>query len=408
MEIIPYHLKHVECFKKSKFLQEYRPENVEITCDGDKIVIRGPDEKNNKQVKKKLKKHCDEIKNKTMAVNTFEGQLLSMNDVVSDINKKLKIPSKPVTWGVDVADKKDCLLVFALTEKDASDILKQIIESIKRVEISIEESGSAEIQDLLRKERSRFVTTSDEKKNIVVYTTLDVYNQYFSRSASFSKSEKGKKSQAPSPRQQGPQSPGILKGANYNEAVNSPKPANATESIGYDENGEPKPDYNHDNHSVPLKIDECKMKYLEEYEKKKLHEICQKYNVTCEGTTEMVLRGKRADVVPAEIDLNSFADNFSIIMLKGLSFAGKPTIVDYIQQDWKKQGKENKCMITVDRCKKSVLKSGWIPISTEKNNMNILFIGETSNMIDADIILCPVDKKLKAIGYDSEVLMKGI
>lgn len=202
--ILHYHLKHVECFIKSKFLQEYRPDKIEITYDGDKIVIRGPDEKNNKQVKKKLKKHCDEIKNKTMAVNTCEGQLLSMNDVVSDINKRLKIPSKPVTWGVDVANEKYCLLVFALTEKDASDILVQIIESIKRVEISIKESGSAEIQDLLRKERSRFVITSDEKKNIVVYTTLDIYNEYFSRSAAaFSKSEKEKKSQAPKPRQQG-------------------------------------------------------------------------------------------------------------------------------------------------------------------------------------------------------------
>lgn len=52
-------------------------------------------------------------------------------------------------------------------------------------------------------------------------------------------------------------------------------------------------------------------------------------------------------------------------------------------------------------------KKGWIA-KTKNEKIHILFMSGTFNSIEADIILCPVNKELKAIEFDSEAVMRGL
>ncbi|CAG2222956.1 PARP10_14_15 [Mytilus edulis] len=86
---------------------------------------------------------------------------------------------------------------------------------------------------------------------------------------------------------------------------------------------------------------------------------------------------------------------------------GKPVFNESIHDKWKKLETDTKCSITVEPCDKTVLKKGWIA-KTNKDFMNILFMSGTLNSIKTDIILCPVNKELVPIVFDSEVLMGGL
>ncbi|CAC5395812.1 unnamed protein product [Mytilus coruscus] len=93
--------------------------------------------------------------------------------------------------------------------------------------------------------------------------------------------------------------------------------------------------------------------------------------------------------------------------IKYFSSAEKPVIGEYIHREWKRLEKDTKCRIMVEPCHKSVFKEGWIA-KTNKQLMNILLMSGTLNSIEGDIILCPVNKELEAMGFDSEVLMGGL
>lgn len=87
---------------------------------------------------------------------------------------------------------------------------------------------------------------------------------------------------------------------------------------------------------------------------------------------------------------------------------GKHVFEECILHKWKKLETDKKCTISVEPCyKKKVFKKGWIAKSNNEL-MNILYMSGTLHSIEADIILCPVNRELAPIGFDSEVLIGGL
>ncbi|XP_052083507.1 uncharacterized protein LOC127720795 [Mytilus californianus] len=421
-KVFTRHPKEVECFRKSKYFTDLKLKHVKLFMDGGQVVIAGPDEKSIKPIKQKVEEQFGKIKSATSRVTKSMASLLTMEDVMSFIDLKLDIPKISVAWGIDVVLTEDNLIVYALSEKDASEKLKQIKGCIKEIRFSMEESQSEKNQNLIKSNSSRLITSSTtDRKELVVYTTQDIHDQYFQKANAGNKSAKERKSQAPNPNQQGStnSAKSIAAGSGgtgntRNTSASQPdtreknKKSAGSSKDNYDENGDPIPDYDPVNKAsdkkfikVPLKIESAKIKYLEKYECKKLDGICGKYDVSCEGTTKMDLSRKQANIASAEQELYSLAEKFTV--MDGFSSAGKPVIGECILQEWEGLKKDKKCMIVVEPCHKPVLKSGWI--AKTDNQLNILFMSGTLNTIEADIILCPVNKELVPIGFDSEALM---
>ncbi|CAC5395807.1 unnamed protein product [Mytilus coruscus] len=332
-KVFTRHPKEVECFRKSKYFTDLKLKHVKLFLDGGQVVVAGPDEKSIKPIKLKVEDQFGKIKSKTIRVNSSIASLLSMEDVMSFIDLKLDIPNISVAWGIDVVLTEDNLIVYALSEKDASEKLKQIKGCIKEIRLSMEESQSERIQNLIKGNSSRLTTSSSsDRKELLIYTTQDVHDQFFSPSNAGNKSAKERKVQAPHPNHQGSTTTAKRIAAGSGGTCNTPNTSTShadsqekyTNSVGtskynYDENGDPKPDYDPvDKESdkkfikVSLKIKSSKIKYLEKYECKKLDGICGKYDVSCEGTTKMDLSGKQANIASAEQELYSLADNLTV------------------------------------------------------------------------------------------------
>lgn len=113
--------------------------------------------------------------------------------------------------------------------------------------------------------------------------------------------------------------------------------------------------------------------------------------------------GKKENVSSAEQEIYNLAEKFTV--MGGFTYAGKPVIGGLVKQKWERLEQDNTCMIMFEPCHKPVLKSGWI--AKTDNQLNILFMSGKLNSIEADIILCPVNKELEAIGLDSVGLMGG-
>lgn len=419
------HPKEVECFKKSKYFTELKSKTVKVFMDGGQVVVAGPDEKSVDKIKKKAEEQFSKIKSKKFKVNKSKASLLTMEDVISFIDLKLGISKISIAWGIDIVLGEDNLKVFALSENEAEETVKQILGCIKEIRVSMEESQSENVLNIIKRNSSRLTTCSTtDRKELVIYTTQDVHEQFLSPSNVGNKSAKERKSQAPNPNDQRSTTPAksIVAGSggsgntrNTSASHLDIKKRNAnsrgSSKDNYDENGDPNPDYDPvDKQSgqkfikVPLKIESAKIRYLEKYEVKKLDGICGKNDVTCEGSPKMYLRGKKADIASAEQELYSLADNF--IVREGFSSAGKPVIGERINKEWQGLEKDKKCKIMVEPCHKPVLKSGWI--AKTDNQWNILFMSGTMNLIEADIVLCPVNKELVPIGVDAESLTGGL
>ncbi|XP_063410544.1 uncharacterized protein LOC134693634 [Mytilus trossulus] len=94
--------------------------------------------------------------------------------------------------------------------------------------------------------------------------------------------------------------------------------------------------------------------------------------------------------------------------INSFSSDGKPVFDECILNKWKKLESDKNCTISVEPCyKKKVFKKGWIAKS-DNELMNILYMSGTLQSIGADIILCPVNRELIPIGFDSEVLIGGL
>lgn len=415
------HPKEVECFRKSKCFSDLKLDRVKVFTDGGQVVVAGPDVKSVEKIKKKVEDQFSKIKSKKFKVNKSVASLLTMEDVMSFIDLKLGIPKISIAWGIDIVLGEDNLKVFAFSEKDAAETVTQIMGCITEIRVSMEESQSEKIQNIIKRNNSRLITSSTrDRKELLIYTTQDVHEQFLSPSNAGNKSAKERKSQAPNPNHQRSTTPAKSMATGSGGSGNTRKTSashpdtqkrRGSSNDNYDENGDPNPDYDPvDKQSdqnfikVPLKIELAKIRYLEKYEVKKLDGICGKNEVTCEGTPKMYLRGKKADIASAEQELYSLADNF--IVREGFSSAGKPAIGECINKGWQGLEKDKKCKIMVESCHKPVLKSGWI--AKTDNQWNILFMSGTMNLIEADIIFCPVNKELVPIGVDAEALTGGL
>lgn len=168
--------------------------------NGDQVVVAGPDEKSIKPIKQKVEEQFSKIKSKKVGVNSSIASLLTMEDVMSFIDLKLDIPNKSVAWGIEIMIAEEYLIVFALNERDADENLKQVMRCITEIRFSLEEIQSENIQNIIKRNSSRLISTQN-RKAIVIYTTQDIHDQFFSQNAG-KISAKEAKLQAQSPNQQ--------------------------------------------------------------------------------------------------------------------------------------------------------------------------------------------------------------
>lgn len=420
-----HHPKKIECIQKSKQFRDLKSTDVKISFEGGMVVIAGQDNKSVKLITKKVRKLFAMIKTKRHRVNTSIAALLTMKDNVSFIDSKLDIPNNNVSWGIELLMTEEYLIVYALNEKYADEKIVQIMGCVTDERVSMEESQSAKIQNLIQSNRSRLIASaSSDKMHLVIYTTQDIHDEYFSPSITGSKFAKGRNLQPPDPSQsestsyENNVSTGFGdKGSTPNTFISYPdrqkKSANYVRASkdSYNENGDLKPDYDPvDAKSyqpfirVPLGLQSSMLKYLEKYESKTLDRICGKYDVTNDGTSEVGLMGRQDNVSSAKQEIYNLAEKLTV--MGGFTYAGKPVIGGLVKHNWERLEQDNTCMIMVEPCPKPVLKSGWI--AKKDNQLNILYMRGTLNSIEADIVLCPVNKELLPIGLDSIVLMGGL
>ncbi|VDI06000.1 poly [ADP-ribose] polymerase 7/11/12/13 [Mytilus galloprovincialis] len=199
-KVFTRHPKEVECFRKSKYFTALKSKHVKVLMNGDQVVVAGPDEKSIKPIKQKVEEQFSKIKSKKVGVNSSIASLLTMEDVMSFIDLKLDIPNKSVAWGIEIMLAEEYLIVFALNERDADENLKQVMRCITEIRFSLEEIQSENIQNIIKRNSSRLISTQN-RKEIVIYTTQDIHDQFFSQNAG-KISAKEAKLQAQSPNQQ--------------------------------------------------------------------------------------------------------------------------------------------------------------------------------------------------------------
>lgn len=168
--------------------------------NGNKVVVAGPDEKSIKQIKQKVEDQFSKMKSKKVGVNSSIASLLTMEDVMSFIDLKLDIPNKSVSWGIEIMIAEEYLIVFALNERDADENLKQVMRCFTEIRFFVEEIQSENIQNIIKRNSSRLISTQD-RKEIVIYTTQDIHDQFSSQNAGTT-SAKEAKLEAQSPNQQ--------------------------------------------------------------------------------------------------------------------------------------------------------------------------------------------------------------
>ena len=442
--------KKIECLWKTELFDSFKAKGVETTIQGDKIILSGQDRKKLKTSKDKLNASLAKVKFKSTNITNLQAQILTKPDVVVFIDKHLGMNDKPITWEVVVVHDQFKLNVYAMDkEKMAVDYSSNIMACITEEKVSMEESKDEWFRNMLKNETSKLVTSKAKGSFIVIYSTSDVHNKYFTEPRQKTKSPDNQitatatvvssvpcqnpitnSADQPSTEKdktgQSTDKPGLtvtglgatakqpskntLTTTNNCNVGNQPtnqlsqaQGGNGTSQIA-ESAPDTQTDLNQPEPVVSIPLSYWLLQYFEKFGWHKVDDICLKSKVkhTFDGK-RLLLNGNKTSVASVKKEVDGILESLEI--LQEQTYCGKLFLPEGVKQKWIKTEKNEKCLITTES-EKPVLLHGWV-INTDDSKMHILYMMGSITLADVDVILCPVTDKLEPIDDATNAIRTG-
>ena len=435
-------IRHIimECLRKTGLFETFKDIGVDISIQGDKIILSGRDTTSLKMCSKKVKGSLKKVICKSTDITDLQSQILSKEAIVVFIDNHLGMKDKAITWEVPVLDQVK-LNVYAMdNEKMAADISSKIMACIIKEKISMEESKNEWFKNMLKNESSKLVT-GNSKGDLIIYSIIDVHKKYFTEprqktataigvssvpcqnqitnSADQPSTEKDKTGECTD-------QPGLIVtglGATANQPskntlattsncnggnqptnqLSQAQGGNGTSQIAESAPGT-QTDLNQPEPVTCIPLSYWLLQYFEKFGWHKVDDICLKSKVkhTFDGK-RLLLNGNKTSVASVKKEVDGVLESLEI--LQEQIYCGKPFLPEGMKQKWIQTEKDKKCLITTES-EKPVLLHGWV-IDTDDSKMHILYMMGSITLADVDVILCPVTDKLEPIDDATDAIRTG-
>ena len=438
VEEIEIRNKIMECLQKTGLFKTVKANGVDISIQGDKIILSGRDTISLKKCSEKVKDSLKKVICKSTDITDLQSQILSKEAVVVFIDNHLGMKDKVITWEVVPVLDQVKLNVYAMdNEKMAADISSKIMACIIEKKIAMEESKNEWFKNMLKNESSKLVTANTNRV-FIIYSTIDVHKKYLTEprqktatatgvssvpcqspitnSADQPSTEKDKTRESTD--QPGLTLTGLAATANQlsdntlatnssttnfnggNQPTNQLSQSHGTERSSQNTESAPgtQMDLNQPEPVTCIPLSYWLLQYFEKFGWHIVDDICQKSQVKCtmEGK-RLLLNGNQKSVASVKKEVDGVLKSLEIHQEQ--TYCGKPFLPEGVKQKWIQIEKDK-------RSEKPVLLHGWV-INTDDSKMHILYMMGSITLADVDVILCPVTDKLEPIDDAADAIRTG-